>query len=196
MKKRPGVCVGFVVTSLVRDGAQAMLLKLARQLLRHGFDPVVVSLTAPGPLADEVGRAGIRSHYLGVRPGRVSLPALGRLVGVLRAERPALIQGWMYHGNLAAQLAGCFIADCPPVVWSIRGAHTDLTREKKLTALTIWAGAKLSARPAAIIYNSVASAVDHWRKLKYHRERAVVIPNGFDTTAFAPSAAARAWCAT
>lgn len=170
-----------------RAGAQMMLLKIVPELSQHGFTPVVISLAAFGPLSKEFSRLGVSTHHIGVRPGRISFRALARLVSILKAERPDLIQGWMYHGNLAAQVAACFIRGCPPLAWSIRQANTDLTREKGLTAMTIRMGAKFSARPVAIIYNSVVSAEEHGRKLKYSRQREVVIPNGFDTVEFAPS---------
>ena len=169
-----------------------MLLKLLPKFLPYGFAPSVISLASPGPLSAEFSSRGIPTHHLGLQPGRVSFAGLSRLISKLKIEKPDLVQGWMYHGNLAAQLAGFFMRNCPPIAWSIRGTHTDLAREKDLTALTILVGAKLSRRPAAIIYNSTVSAEEHWRKLKYSRDREVVIPNGFDTTAFTPSSEARA----
>lgn len=183
--------LAFVTTSMERAGAQAMLLKLLPGLLEHGFSSVIISLTSSGPLSAEFARLGVPVYHLGAAPGRISIRALTRLVAILKSEEPDLIQGWMYHGNLAARLAAWLLHDRPPVAWSIRGTHTQLAREKGLTALTIWAGAKLSSYASAIIYNSKVSAQEHWRKLQYNREREFVIPNGFDTATFVPSFAAR-----
>lgn len=184
--------VAFITTSLERGGAQRMLLNLVTQMSMDAIVPTVISLAAPSALSLELSRLGIRLHHLSMRPGRMSIRALLRLVRILKQEGPDLIQGWMYHGNLAAQLAAAMIPRCPPVAWSIRGNHTELSKEKRLTALTIWLGARLSALPAAIIYNSRASAQEHYRKLHFSREREVIIPNGFDTSLFQPSAEVRA----
>ena len=182
----------FVSPGLSVGGAEMMLLKLLSRIDRSRFDAVVVSLTDVGAVGRSIGDLGFHVVGLGLSPGRLSLTGLLALRKIIKAEQPDLIQGWMYHGNLAAQLTGCFIRNCPPMAWSIRGTHTDLTREKDLTALTIWVGAKLSNRPAAIIYNSAFSAKAHWRSLNYSNKREVVIPNGFDTTLFASSCKARA----
>ena len=184
--------VTFIVTSTERAGAQVALLRLLPLVALQGFEPSVISLATPNALSEEFARAGVPLHHLGVPPSSISLRALGRLVGLLKEDRPDLVQGWMYHGNLAAQLASFLIPNSPPVIWGIRGTNTILTRERKLTALTIWLGGRLSARPEAIIYNSRASAREHASALRYRREREVVIPNGFDTTQFVPSPEARA----
>jgi glycosyltransferase involved in cell wall biosynthesis len=183
--------IAFVVTSMERAGAQMMLLRLIEQLHRDRIRPIVISLAAPAALSTEFSPMDVPVYHLDVQPGQVSIRALLRLARILRRERPDVIQGWMYHGNLAAQLAAGLISHCPPVMWSIRGKSTNLARESILTALTIWLSARLSAFPAAIIYNSRASAEEHERKLNYKRQRHVVIPNGFDTSAFQPSPEAR-----
>jgi glycosyltransferase involved in cell wall biosynthesis len=183
--------IAFVVTGMERAGAQMMLLNLVERLSRERIRPVVISLAGAAALSAELPPMGVPVYHLDVPLGRVSIRALARLARILRDEKPDLIQGWMYHGNLAAQLAAGLIPRCPPVVWSIRGTHTDLLREKRLTALTIWLGARLSAFPAAIIYNSRVSAEEHERRLKYRREHELIIPNGFDTVAFQPSSDAR-----
>jgi glycosyltransferase involved in cell wall biosynthesis len=59
------------------------------------------------------------------------------------------------------------------------------------TRLSIRAGARLSRATHSVIYNS-ADAARHHEALGYDRLKTVVIPNGFDTTRFAPSASARA----
>ena len=183
--------MAFVVTSMERAGAQGMLLKLLPGLIRRGLSPRVISLTSSGPLSADFSKLDIPVHHLEARPGRVSIAALRRLIHILKQGSPQLVQGWMYHGNLAAQVAAWFLPQRPPVAWGIRGTHTELNKEKGLTAVTIWLGAKLSHYPDAIIYNSKVSAVEHWRKLKYHREHEVVIPNGFDVAVFKPAPDAR-----
>jgi len=114
-----------------------------------------------------------------------------RLIRLVRNLRPDVIQGWMYHANLAAQLAGALNTGPVPVVWNIRGSSYVLRNEKPLTAATIWLGAKLSKLPVKIINNSKVSAVEHEQRLAYCAEKRHIIPNGFDTDLFTPSAEAR-----
>jgi glycosyltransferase involved in cell wall biosynthesis len=78
------------------------------------------------------------------------------------------------------------------VLWNIRGTLVDADHTPWTTALTIWAGGKLSSLPTRIINNSVASAAQHERRYGYDVSRRVILPNGFDTDLFRPSAEARA----
>jgi glycosyltransferase involved in cell wall biosynthesis len=106
---------------------------------------------------------------------------------VLAGTRPDVVQGWMYHGNLAALAA----PSRTPVVWNIRQSIGQLRREKAATAAVILAGAMLSRRPRAIVYNSAVSAREH-ESLGYRDDRTRLIPNGFDLERFRPESAARA----
>src|SRR5262249_31678736 len=62
--------------------------------------------------------------------------------------------------------------------------------EKKLTQAVIRAGALLSHRPAAIVYNSATSASQHER-FGYDASGRQLIPNGFDCDELAPDLEAR-----
>jgi glycosyltransferase involved in cell wall biosynthesis len=108
-----------------------------------------------------------------------------------RAVRPDLLQGWMYHGNLAATFGGWALARPLPVLWNVRHSLHDLAREKPLTRAIIRLGACLSRLPRAIVYNSRISAGQHER-LGYAADKTVVIPNGFDCQRFRPRADAKA----
>src|SRR5258708_23396701 len=77
-----------------------------------------------------------------------------------------------------------------PVLWNIRQTVYDLRRERWLTAKFIRLGARLSSRPAAIIYNSQTSASQHQR-LGYRAEKREIIPNGFDCQLLRPDEVAR-----
>lgn len=169
-----------------------MLLKLLNGLDRDRFEPVVLSLTSVGLVGRSIADLGLRVVHLNIPPGRISIRGLWSLRNFIKAEGPDLLQGWMYHGNLAAHVASLLLSDPPPVVWSIRGTHTDLENEKLQTAATIWLCAHLSSRAAAIINNSRVSAAAHANLLGYSRSNVVIIPNGFDTNTFRPDDEAKA----
>lgn len=174
----------FVTTGLRVGGAEMMLLKLLAGIDRRRFSPVVVSLVEVGPVGELIAREGILVHPLELGGKRGPVAALLRLRAIVREFRPDVIQGWMYHGNLAALLAVCLGPGRTPLFWSVRGTHTELGREKPGTAVAIWLGAKLSRLPQRIINNSSVSAKAHAEKLGYADDRWAIIPNGFDTDRF------------
>jgi glycosyltransferase involved in cell wall biosynthesis len=186
------VKIAHIITGLEADGAETMLYKLLQYMNRSNFDPIVASLVDDGPLAVRIQELGVPVINCGMRPGFPNVAATLRLARVLRRFGPTLLQGWMYHGNLAAQVVAAALPGKTPVIWNIRGAHHILRDEKFMTAATIWLGARLSALPCRIISNSLASARLHERYLRFSRDRWLIIPNGFDLEMFAPSEDARA----
>jgi glycosyltransferase involved in cell wall biosynthesis len=96
----------------------------------------------------------------------------------------------MSHGNLAAQLAGAFAPGAVPVLWNVRRSLYSLEHEKLRSKVVIKLGARLSGLPAKILYNSKIGAVQH-SDFGYRADKTLIIPNGFDTELFAPSAEAR-----
>ncbi len=168
-----------------------MLYKLLSRMDRARFDPLVVSLADNGSLAVRIAALNIPVFSCGMQPGFPSLPAAFRLTRLLRGFAPHLLQGWMYHGNLAAQAAAVTLAEKTPVVWNIRGSHHLLREEKFMTAATIWIGARLSASPSSIVANSVVSAELHQKHLGFSKHRWAIIPNGFELEKFTPSENAR-----
>jgi glycosyltransferase involved in cell wall biosynthesis len=181
--------VMHVITGLSTGGAETMLLKLL-SAASGSMEHVVVSLGDEGTIGPRIAALGVPVHCLGLRrnapnPFRaLSILPLARRIG------PQLIQGWMYHGNLMASMAALALRHKPPVLWNIRQTVYDLRRERWLTAKFIRLGARLSSRPAAIIYNSQTSATQH-ESLGYGAEKRVIIPNGFDYQLLRPDEAAR-----
>ena len=183
------IAVQHVITGLSTGGAEMMLLKLV-----SGRPPdvsaSVVSLADSGTIGPAISALGVPVSALGmsrVTPDPVKMFALMRRT---RQAHPDLIQGWMYHGNLMATLAAVTARGPVPVLWNIRQTVYDLARERPATALVIRLGAFLSARPAAIIYNSVTSAQQH-EALGYRPDKRVILPNGFDCGMFRPNQEAR-----
>ena len=69
-----------------------MLVKLLRAMDRSEFEPTVVTLVDDGPLREVIRGLGIEVQSLDLRRGEVSPRALSRLVRILRATRPDLVQ--------------------------------------------------------------------------------------------------------
>lgn len=175
---------------LTLGGAEMMLWKLVSRLDRSRFDPLVVALSSRvDGMLDLFDRADVPYHIVGMRSS-MDASALFRLIAVLRKFQPAIIQGWMYHGNLAATCAGYCAPGRPAVMWNIRGT-LNLPQEKRLSALLIRLSGKLSFLPQKIVNNSLESAIEHEEELGYRPLKRVILPNGFDTDVFCPSIEAR-----
>ena len=175
-----------LITSFDRGGAQIMLTRLATRLDRARFEPVVVSMIDGGAQAQELAAAGVRVLGLGMRRGLPSPGAVLRLRRIVAAERPALIQSWLYHADLLALAA----AGGVPLVWNIRLSTIEGERKAPQLRLLRRILAAASRRPAAIIVNSEAGRRAH-AALGYRPRRWEVVPNGFDTDRFRPDATRR-----
>lgn len=178
------------ITGLHTGGAEMMLYRLLSQLNRARFDSTVVSLTDWGPIGDRIEALGVKVHVAGLRSVIRVPDGLWRLSKLVKRLRPDIIQGWMYHGNLVAQILSLFLRGTKPVIWNIRHTPSHLRNEKWQTAILIRLGAMLSNRPVRIIYNARVSAAFH-ENLGYKVDKRVIIPNGFDTQQFHPSERAR-----
>jgi glycosyltransferase involved in cell wall biosynthesis len=178
-----------LITSLERGGAQTMLVRLLTRLDRARITPVVATLIDGGPCAAALEAAGIQVHGLGMRRGAPSLAALARLRRLVRAERPHLVQSWLYHADLMALAA--VLATGVPLAWTLRCANMDLRLYSRQARLVRRVLAWASGCPAAILANSAAGQRFH-AGLGYHPRRWEIVPNGFDTDLFRPDEMRRA----
>ncbi len=178
------------ITSMLADGAQQMLLKLCEHVSHEQFEFRIVSLREPMPFSKNFTSLGIPVAHIGMRPALPSWRGMRQIAGVIDEFKPHLIQGWMYHGNLAA-LAGRRIAKHrisgrrAPVLWNIRKAVEDIKEYRPLTRVTLRIGAQLSQHAERVIYCGQYIASQH-TALGYSTANQVVIPNGFDTARFRP----------
>jgi glycosyltransferase involved in cell wall biosynthesis len=180
----------YIVTSLMTGGAEIMLCQLLSKLDRDRFAPVVISLKDRGTLGDRIESLGIPLYPLQIRSAVPTPMAFWRLIRLIRQLQPDVIQGWMYHGNLAAQLVSMSCPGHIPVLWDIHASLYSLALEKKTTAMVIRAGAKLSQYSNKVVYVSQISQAQH-EALGYSKSKSCFIPNACDPSLFKPSAEAR-----
>ncbi len=180
--------VVHVITGLATGGAEMSLWRLlagSAELREHAS---VISLMDRGIVGPRIEALGVRLSCAGMRRGFPGPIAVARTAAALRHIPHGLVQGWMYHGNLAALTLG---KRGVPVLWNIRQSFSGFAVERPLTRVVLRACARLSHHTARIVYNSRASANQH-EAIGFDRGRRVIIPNGFDTTAFSPTPVARA----
>ncbi|QJB56209.1 glycosyltransferase [Pseudodesulfovibrio sp. zrk46] len=181
-----------VITGLDVGGAETMLYRLAKGMNRKRFTSRVVSLIEPGPMGTQLEEAGIPVHTLSMRRGVPSLPALLRLVRIIRNYKPDVVQSWLYHADLAA-LAATKIAypmGGPKIAWNIRCSFMALDEYRRMTGVTLKLCAALSRFPDAILTNSNEARRFH-KALGYTSKHFEVIPNGFNVDHFHPDPTAR-----
>jgi glycosyltransferase involved in cell wall biosynthesis len=177
--------VVHVITGLATGGAETVLFRLMEISRSRGFQLTVVSLSGGGVFAERIRELSVPVVALGMKKGGGLAESLLRLRRVIREAEPDLIQGWMYHGNIAALFAAFLFCRKIPVLWNVRHALHAPNAEKIATRFVIRLNALLSRFPARIVYNSAAGARQH-EGMGFSSRRTVVIPNGFDAGIYKP----------
>jgi glycosyltransferase involved in cell wall biosynthesis len=166
-----------------------MLVALCGALQARGLPQHVVSLSPGGPNRAALERLGVPVHE--VAPSGLIGPASSvlRLARLIRRLRPAMVQGWLYHGDLFAAAAHRLAGGhrTTRLAWGLRNSDIDDARYGRLLAI----GRLLSGWPDLVVANSEAGA-DFHRRRGYRPRRSAVIPNGIDASRFRPDPAARA----
>lgn len=182
-----------IINSFEYGGAEVMLGNLLARTDRARFEPAVVSLIDDLRLADGILASGIPVRVAGMRPGVLDPLAVARLAGLVRRERPGVIQTWMDHSNFLGGIAARLALRARGVlVWGVHHSRHVRGVTKRTTLMTVSACARLSRRvPSRIVCCSEQARAEYARR-GFAAEKLVVIPNGFDTLAFRPNSADRA----
>jgi len=181
----------FVTTDLGTGGAERMLVRLLWALAPRGCECSVVSLLDSGTQGSVIQDLGVAVHELHVNRVAGLSSAVWRLQRITRSLQPDVIQGWMYHGNLAAFCAWLGVRRRVRLFWGVRQTFKGMKYEKPMTRLVIRACAALSRFPNHVIFNSRISREQH-EAIGFCSTRSLVIPNGFDLWLFRPNLKARA----
>jgi glycosyltransferase involved in cell wall biosynthesis len=172
-----------VISGLGMGGAETMLVQLAVGLRARGLRQHVVSLSGHDALASDLRATGADLTML--HGGSVaSAPAvLLGLARILDRLRPRVLQGWMYHGNIAARLAHMVVPGRRgrKLLWNLRASNMDEGRYGRVIRLS----ALLSRLPDVVVANSQAGAAFHLAR-GFHPKELMVIGNGIDTARFKP----------
>ncbi len=186
-----------IIIGLYVGGAEMMLYKLLCATNREKFEPVVVALMGRGGQRDMIGAVedlGIKVYTLDMDLScptpKTTLRAWWKLQRVLRREKPDVIQGWMYHSNLAALLGRKVRAQGAKLVWAIHNTRNEELFKTRLNRLFDTLGQRFSGQPDGTIYVSQIGRQQHG-EAGYNTSKSWVVPNGFDMELFAPSQQAR-----
>jgi glycosyltransferase involved in cell wall biosynthesis len=176
-----------VTTGLEVGGAEMLLLELCRMQIQCGRNVSVASLISDGPMRERFTRTGIEVIGLGMKRGQCFASGLVRLVRLIREMRPRLIQGWLYHANLAAiaatWLSGVFPR--PRLAWGIFGALPEFACYPPRLRRVVRASMRLSPLVDGIIFNSEVALEAHQR-YGFRARLTQLVSNGIDLTTFGP----------
>lgn len=170
-----------VITGLNDGGAEAVLYRLCAH--ESQVTHCVVSLMDEGKYGPLLAQSGVDVVCLNIPQGRFGLSGVLRLWRLLRAQKPDVVQTWMYHANLIGGVAGAF-AGIPKIFWGIRHSKLDPDISKRSTILV----ARLSAWFSNIIPRQIICCADKALKvhlgLGYAANKLSVIYNGYDLSRF------------
>ena len=185
LTKVPKIC--HIITGLERGGAERSLFNLlAATDLNKETNNMVISLMSEGYYGPLLKEKKIFLSCLNMNRGQINIRSIIKLYQVLKKTKPDIIQGWMYHGNLAA-LLGTFITNKKTKLsWNIRLSLETYPEMKFKTRLAIKLGAMFSKKADSIIYNSTRSLNQH-RQFGFSNNNDCYIPNGFDNEKWKPN---------
>ncbi len=174
------VKVVLSIRSLDIGGAERQFIELVKHIDKTKFD--VTMCTMYGGVQEEIVKNIDGIRYINLqKKGRYDfLDFYLKYKKVLFDTQPDVIYSFLGEMNL-------FSLWCKPkkskIFWGFRASNMDLSQYGKVSQLMFWLQKKLSCRVDKIIANSQASVEFH-KKSGFCMDRAVVVPNGIDTTRF------------
>ena len=178
--------ITHIITGLERGGAERFLFNLLTNGLEGPFKNRVISLMSEGYYGPLLKQHKIPLSCLNLERGSINFKAVKELRKNLKNNPPDIIQGWMYHGNLAALFGNLMMKMRSKLSWNIRLSLEIFSEMKFGTRLVIKLGNLLSKIPNLILYNSIRSIKQH-RDMGFDRDNDYCIPNGFDTNKWKPN---------
>jgi glycosyltransferase involved in cell wall biosynthesis len=180
-----------VITSLGKGGAETMLYNLLAHWGRDDFEHFVVSLTGEGYFGPKIRDLGVSVTAPRLARPAAAPDALAKAIVACRRFRPDIVQGWMYHGNVAAWLLRACARVGGRLFWNVRHSLHFFGEESFMTRNVIRLNRSLSRAADCCIFNSGVSLRQH-ASFGFTARDMVTIPNGFDTARFRPDPVARA----
>lgn len=169
-----------VITDLDQGGAEMALLRLLKNQAKE-IKADVLSIVGGGLLKDQFTSV-CNVYELGLEYGKVNAGAIFKLLQLTRSKEWDLIQGWMYHGNIVASLAGVLNGN-KPVLHGVRQCLYDNQTTSGLTKFVLWLNSILSGHAKAVLYNSSLS-MQHHTKFGFDDENGQLWLNGYQLEEF------------
>ena len=175
--------VAHISTGLETGGAEVQLMRLIAAMDHDEFEMMVISMDRDTYLADRIRELGVPVHSLCLRKHPFALwDGFQRL----REFNPDVIHGTMYQGGVFGTLCRRFLPKKPHVIWTVHEPleHYDEEPLRKRLQLRLWG--RMSGSPECLMYVSHLNMEQHLA-YGFNNEKALVIPNGVDTSRFGPA---------
>lgn len=185
MTENKKIKVTHIITGLNTGGAERALYNLLASDFRFKYDCSVISLIDEGTYGDKIRALGIPIHSINMKPDFSIFHSIILLRSIIQKISPNIIQGWMYHGNLAATIARYFCRGVVALAWNIRHSLYELKSENFTTRQIIKINRLLSGKADTIFYNSSVSRLQH-ENFGFNSNQSILNPNGFDTNFLKP----------
>lgn len=174
--------VVFLLSQLGVGGSEAKTVRLANALAERGTDVTIAYLSEPATLAPAVG-SGVALVDL-ERRGKLSIPAVRRLIAVLEARRAHTLVAVNLYAALYARLAQLLMRSRRMRFIASLNTSEILPRERLKMPLYRW-----TLRSADAVIFGAASQRQLWRErygIGMHPQESAVLYNGVDTSRFTP----------
>ena len=173
--------IAHIITGLNVGGAEMMLLNMLKLYNGKKYAPLVISLTGPGVLLNEIKTMNVSLECFDFKKNNVVMEFI-KLIYFLRFQKVEVIQTWLYHADFFGGIAGKLLG--MPVVWGIHNSYLD-KKGKKTTGWIRRLNAYMSAYIPKKMVSCSGFAADLHRGLGY-KDVFTIIPNGFDVKKYYP----------
>lgn len=170
-----------IITGLNNGGAEGVLYRLVTH--DKSNEHIVISLLDEGKYGPLLKEVGVKTYYLRLSRGNVSLSPLIKLKNIIKKEDPQVIQTWMSHADLLGGLIAKSLG-YNNIIWNIR--HSKLTYrvsniKTNTVILTCMALSKII--PKKVICCSEKTFQDYAGH-GYPKKKMTVISNGYEFDKF------------
>lgn len=179
--------VVHVITGLGAGGAENQLLSLQAAIAESGIEQQVISLQSGGTLRDTFRQKFGEVTELGANRGQPPFRLAWKLHQILRRREPDVIHAWMYHACAVASV----VPSRAPLIWGIRHGLDSPQHLRPATKYLVRVLPIVRFRPAAIVFNSHSSRIQHLQ-IGYPASKSIIVRNGVNTGRFTPNRAQRA----
>lgn len=180
--------VVHIITGLNNGGAEGVLYRLVTNDKKNQH--IVISLMGEGKYGPLLVLNNIKTYYLELSRGKLSLSPIVILNKIIKNEKPEVVQTWMSHADLIGGLVSK-LSGHKNIIWNIR--HSNLTfrvSNIKTNAVVMTCMAMSKIIPKNIICCSEKTYKDYGGR-GYPKSKMTVISNGYDFEKFNTDTEAR-----
>ena len=132
VSKRRKIC--FLITGLEIGGAEMVLYKLVGKINRVSYEPIVISLLPPGPVARKIMCQNIPVYSLHIK-SKTNFITLWKLIGLFKKFSPDILHTHCFHANILGRIIAR-ILNIPIVISSIHTINLGSVRREMLLRMS------------------------------------------------------------